>query len=215
MNSGRVPSAWGARPRSLGGMLWGMGSPIKIVPYREEWPAEFGALGGRLRAALGDLAVRIDHIGSTAVPGLAAKDVLDVQVTVAALDGPDVLAPLVAIGATNTRIEQDHQPPGQDLPVEELRKQLVAFKPPHRRANIHVREAGRFNQQYPLLCRDFLRHSADAARAYEEIKLQLAKRFRDDVESYYDIKDPAFDLIMAGAREWARATGWTPGPSDA
>ena len=196
-------------------MLWDMRTPIEIVPYRESWPAEFSELGERLRAALGDLAVRIDHIGSTSVPGLAAKDVLDVQVTLAALDGPDALEPLVAIGATNTRIEQDHQPPGMDLSAVELRKKLVGFKPPHRRANIHIREAGRFNQQYPLLCRDFLRHSADAARAYEEIKLQLAKRFRDDVESYYDIKDPAFDLIMAGAREWADATGWKPGPSDA
>ncbi|MHC4375678.1 MAG: GrpB family protein [Planctomycetota bacterium] len=192
-----------------------MRTPIEIVPYRESWPAEFSELGRRLRATLGDLAARIDHIGSTAVPGLAAKDVLDVQITVAQLDGPEVMDPLVAIGATNTRIEQDHQPPGMDLPAVELRKKLVGFKPPYRRANIHVREAGRFNQQYPLLCRDFLRHSADAARAYEEIKLQLAKRFRDDVESYYDIKDPAFDLIMAGAREWARASGWAPGPADA
>jgi GrpB-like predicted nucleotidyltransferase (UPF0157 family) len=192
-----------------------MGTPIEIVAYRDTWPSEFAELGARIREALGDLALRIDHIGSTSVPGLAAKDVLDVQISVASLDGPNVVEPLVAIGATNSSIEADHLPPGRELGAAELRKRLVGFYEPHRRANIHIREIGRFNQQYPLLCRDFLRHSGDAARAYEEIKLQLAKRFRDDVESYYDIKDPAFDLIMAGAREWAKATGWDPGPSDA
>jgi GrpB-like predicted nucleotidyltransferase (UPF0157 family) len=192
-----------------------MGAPIEIVPYRPAWPAEFRALGARLREALGDLAARIDHIGSTAVPGLAAKDVIDVQITVTALGQPDVVEPLVALGATRSSIEADHLPPGRQLDAVELRKRLVGFYAPHRRANVHIREAGRFNQQYPLLCRDFLRHSNDAARAYEEIKLQLAKRFRDDVYSYYDIKDPTFDLILSGAREWARATEWTPGPSDA
>ena len=59
---------------------------IEIVPYQDRWPGEFAAIGRRLRSALGDAALRIDHIGSTAVPGLAAKDVIDVQVSVLDLD---------------------------------------------------------------------------------------------------------------------------------
>src|SRR6185437_2768817 len=55
---------------------------IIIVPYDPTWPAEFGAVARPLRAALGSLALRIDHVGSTAVPGLAAKDKIDIQVTV-------------------------------------------------------------------------------------------------------------------------------------
>ena len=59
---------------------------ITIVSYRKTWPREFDTLGRRLRTALGSMALRIDHIGSTSVPGLAAKDVIDIQITVHALD---------------------------------------------------------------------------------------------------------------------------------
>ena len=59
---------------------------LEIVPYKRSWPSEFRKLASLLRQGLGDLALRIDHIGSTAVPGLAAKDVIDIQITVAALD---------------------------------------------------------------------------------------------------------------------------------
>jgi GrpB-like predicted nucleotidyltransferase (UPF0157 family) len=58
----------------------------RIIPYQNSWPAEFNQIGGYLRRGLGNLGLRIDHIGSTAVPGLAAKDVIDIQVTVAGLD---------------------------------------------------------------------------------------------------------------------------------
>ena len=61
-----------------------MRNSVTIVPNDENWPAEFDQIGTSLRRALGDRAVRIDHIGSTAVPGLPAKDIIDVQVTVAA-----------------------------------------------------------------------------------------------------------------------------------
>ena len=56
-----------------------------IIDYQPTWPAEFAAIAATLRHALGDLALRIDHIGSTSVPGLAAKDIIDVQIAVAAL----------------------------------------------------------------------------------------------------------------------------------
>ena len=59
---------------------------IEVVPYDEEWPRLFSSLGASLRAALGDIALRIDHIGSTSVPGLAAKPIIDVQISVAALE---------------------------------------------------------------------------------------------------------------------------------
>lgn len=130
-------------------MLESMGTLIEILPYRTAWPNEFRELGARLRNALGDAAQRIDHIGSTAVPDLAAKDVIDVQITVASLDEGDVIAPLVAIGAKDSSIVSDHQPPRQQLPAEELRKRLVGFYTPHRRANVHISEAGRFNQRSP------------------------------------------------------------------
>jgi len=68
-----------------------------ILPYQPTWPDEYHRIAARLRRGLGDLALRIDHIGSTAVPGLAAKDIIDIQVTVAALDDA-LLAAFTALG---------------------------------------------------------------------------------------------------------------------
>lgn len=82
-------------------------------------------------------------------------------------------------------------------------------------ANLHVRVAGRFNQRYALLCRDYLRAQPMAANACAEIKRQLAQRFPGDVESYFAAKDPVFDVIMAGARVWAESVGWEVPVTDA
>jgi len=70
---------------------------ITIVPYNPAWPAEFRAIAAGLRQALGELALRIDHIGSTAVPGLRAKDIVDIQITVRSLD-PEIERRLAAPG---------------------------------------------------------------------------------------------------------------------
>ena len=66
----------------------------------------------------------------------------------------------------------------------------------------------------PLLCRDFLRTHPPTRDAYAEIKRQLVRYFPDDVDAYYDIKDPAFDLFMTAAREWAEWSRWAPSASD-
>jgi len=188
---------------------------IVIEDYCAGWPDDFRAIGSSLRSALGGFALRIDHIGSTAVPGLAAKDVIDVQITVESLDDPLLQTAVERTGAERFRIESDHLPPGADIDESDLRKQLYVLQPPARRVNIHVRQSGRFNQRYPLLCRDYLRAHPGAAAAYAAIKRQLATHFPDDVEAYYAVKDPTFDLLMVGADEWARSTAWEPPPSDA
>jgi GrpB-like predicted nucleotidyltransferase (UPF0157 family) len=187
---------------------------IAIIPYQPTWPGEFQAAGRRLREALGDLALRIDHIGSTAVPGLAAKDRIDIQVTVADLT-PAVERALNRGGyARLERLTSDHIPPGSAGPAEAWSKWV--FDPPagHRPANIHVRLENRPNQRYALLFRDYLRAHPAAAQAYAQIKVALARYHPDDVQAYYDIKDPACDLIMGAAELWAAATAWQPGTSD-
>jgi hypothetical protein len=83
-----------------------------------------------------------------------------------------------------------------------------------RPANLHVREAGRFNQRYPLLCRDYLRSHPMAAEAYGAIKRRLASFFPNDPDAYYAIKDPTLDLLMVGAEDWAISAGWSEPPSD-
>ena len=188
---------------------------IEIIDYKASWPADFQAIAGRLGAALGPSALRIDHIGSTAVPGLAAKDVIDLQVTVADLDG-QVPGLMAEAGFRPWQdLLTDHSPPGVELPASELQKRLFTAPEGERRANIHVRVEGRFNQRYPLLCRAYLRAEPLAASAYGQVKRALARIVPNDVEAYYDVKDPVFDILMAGAEAWAARTGWQPGPSDA
>lgn len=183
---------------------------IEIVPYQPEWPTEFFQIGQDLRLALGSMAIRIDHIGSTAVPGLAAKDRIDIQVTVAALT-PDIEVALINIGYTRREFYRDHAPAGAEGKPEEWRKWFFAPPTNQRPANLHVRVAGRANQRYARLFRDFLREHAHTAQAYAELKRRLAQHLSDP-KSYPDVKDPAVDLIFFAAEEWARATQWRPWP---
>jgi GrpB-like predicted nucleotidyltransferase (UPF0157 family) len=185
---------------------------IKIVDYQPTWPAEFAALGERLRRHMREAALAIHHIGSTAVAGLAAKDVIDIQVTVADL-GSLPSAAIEAAGFKLRDIHTDHLPPGMSLLPEQLEKRFFAGV--DRSTNLHVRVRGRFNQRYALICRDYLRAHPAAAAPYAEIKRQLARRFPNDADAYYDIKDPVFDVIMAGAGEWAERTSWQEPVSDA
>ena len=185
---------------------------IEIMAYRSSWPTEFTSLGARLRMVLGVRALAIHHIGSTSVPGLVAKDVIDAQVTVAALH-ESLLSDLLQAGFNKVRADRDHCPPGMALPDEELAKMMVNGS--ERRSHIHIRVEGRFNQRYALLCRDYLRTHPSAADAYGRVKQELARYFPEDVEAYYDIKDPVFDVLMSGARDWETITDWTPPQTDA
>jgi GrpB-like predicted nucleotidyltransferase (UPF0157 family) len=189
---------------------------IEILEPQTRWPAEFSEIGARLRGALGPLALAINHIGSTAVPGLDAKDVIDLQISVAALD-VGALEP--AIEAAGYRISDelwfDHVPAGED-PNPDLWVKLRAAAPEGgKRTHIHIRLRGRPNERYALLFRDFLRATPAAAASYALIKRELAARHADDVDAYYAVKDPVCDLIMAAAEPWAREAGWSLPPSDA
>jgi len=189
-----------------------------IVAYQESWPAEFRTIAAAQRQALGALAWRVDHIGSTAVPGLPAKDVIDVQVSVAALDGPAMAAISAALGAIGysraEEISRDHRPPNAAGPDEDWAKLFFRPPPGQRRTHTHVRVWGRPNQRYPLLFRDYLRAHPSTAAAYAELKRRLAANLADPA-TYPDVKDPAVDLIYLAAEEWAATTGWRLGPPDA
>ena len=177
---------------------------IEIVPYDPAWPERFAWLGGELRRALGGVAVRIDHIGSTAVPGLAAKPVIDIQISVASFDPLEAFrAPLEALGyayrADNTERTKRYfrEPAGSS------------------RTHIHVRRAGSFSEQFALLFRDYLRATPEVAAEYEALKQRLAARHRDERRAYTEAKVPFFWEAIRRADEWAQRHGWSPGPSDA
>jgi GrpB-like predicted nucleotidyltransferase (UPF0157 family) len=180
----------------------------EIVEYRDDWPAAFGRVAARLRDALGPLALRVDHIGSTSVPGLCAKDVIDVQVTVASLD-EEAIRPAIEGAGFRSRptIVRDHVPPGAPDDEDEWRK--LYFDTEDGGVHIHVRRDGRANQRYPILFRDYLRAHRNAAEAYGRLKRQLAA-LCPDTGVYADAKDPVCDLIIQAAEVWAADVEWAP-----
>jgi GrpB-like predicted nucleotidyltransferase (UPF0157 family) len=185
--------------------------PVIVSEYDPRWAAEFINLAQRIRGLVGTAAIRIDHIGSTSVPGLAAKDVIDLQMTVADLDrAEEVTVPLRDAGFRQgnefvydefwTMAETDQQ----------LRKLYMREPEEERRAHIHIRELGRFNQRYALLFRDYLRSSEVVRKGYEEVKRRAARLFPESIDGYLFLKDPVFHIIYEAACLWAGTIGWAP-----
>ena len=192
-----------------------MANRIQIDNYKQDWVNDYQKLAVRILLAVPN-AIHIHHIGSTAIPNLAAKNVIDIQLTVALLECVEREA-LACIGFIEREGLSDHAPEGLILAPEELIKRFFKMSEESGQcvsANLHVRQSGRFNQRYALLCRDYLRSHPEAAQAYAMIKKRLADRFFDDEDYYYAIKDPVFDIIMAGANDWAHFTGWQQPKSD-
>jgi GrpB-like predicted nucleotidyltransferase (UPF0157 family) len=143
---------------------------------------------------------------------LAAKDRIDIQIAVPDLNQTDrLMAALISLGyIARDDITTDHLPPGIETDPAEWRKRFVQSAPDARAINIHIRELGRPNARYPLLFRDYLRAHPAAAAAYASVKQALARHEPEDLNLYYDVKDPVCDIVIAGAENWATATGWKP-----
>jgi GrpB-like predicted nucleotidyltransferase (UPF0157 family) len=173
------------------------------------WASEYEIVAARVRLVLGATLARIDHIGSTSVPGLDAKDVLDVQATV----GEDALLDkafdeLTGAGWQGRSPRRDHPVPGMPEDAGQWAKRLVIEPAGERRVNLHIRVEGRANQRYALLFRDYLRAHPSTAKAYGQFKRLAAELPFEDIGAYADLKDPVCDLVYLPAEEWAARTGW-------
>ncbi|MBM7784402.1 GrpB family protein [Tenggerimyces flavus] len=177
---------------------------IEIAPYSPAWAVRFAELGLAFRGALGGVALRIDHIGSTSVPGLAAKPIVDIQISVAALEPVDPFrVPLEGLGYV---YRADNG---------ERTKRYFREPPGTPRTHVHVRRAGSFSEQFALLFRDYLRAHQHEADAYAELKRRLAIEHAEDRAAYTDAKNPfSWDLIRR-ADAWAQTIGWEPSATDA
>ena len=166
---------------------------LVVVPYDPRWPAAFEAEAIRVRDALGALALRIDHHGSTSVAGLAAKPVIDIQVSVTALQ------PIAAYGDRLRAIGYHHVPHPDDAVCPFFHR---PFRWPHTH-HIHVVAAGGAEEQRTLAFRDYLRDHDDAAREYERLKRELAGRLAPtdapSREAYARAKTAFVERIVATA----------------
>ncbi|HWI65343.1 MAG TPA: GrpB family protein [Symbiobacteriaceae bacterium] len=168
-------------------------APITVVPYRPEWQAEFRGYRDRVAAALGDVAVSIDHVGSTSVPGLAAKPIIDLDVAVAdASVIPLAIERLAAIGYVH---EGDLGIPGREAFIN---------PPGTPRHHLYVCTVDNPEYQRHLLFRDYLRAHPDEAAQYGELKQELARRFPYERETYWRGKTELVLAILERARAWRR-----------
>lgn len=170
------------------------------------WPAQAERLLARIRHALGEAAVTLDHIGSTAVPGLVAKDVVDLMVGVASLedaDDPGFVASMDAAGFV--RMPGDWHDSGKDGTT--WPKRFHGSCDPGRVAHVHVREVGSPGWEWALRFRDWMRADALERAAYATMKTELATGVAS-TEDYAEAKEPWFDAADGRARSWAQRTGW-------
>lgn len=169
---------------------------IRLVPWEPAWQVAFELQRLRIGQALGSRALRIDHIGSTAVPGLPAKPIVDVDLSVADSEDEDAYLPAL-------------EEAGYALRVRERGHRMVRSRALD--VHVHVCAAGSDWERRHLLFRDRLRADADDRDAYAAVKAELATRDWPDMNAYAAAKAEAIAAITERAERWATETGWRVG----
>ena len=197
--------------------------PVQLVPADPVWPDQAARIVARLKTACGANALRVDHIGSTAVPGLDAKDVIDIQVTIESLAAADELtaalrsagypriddvsSDVVKLDARSTAERFDHT---GDAAL--WRKRLHGSADPGRPTFVHLRVDGWPNQQFALLFVDWLKANPDVRDEYLSVKrdAERAASPDGDIERYLAVKEPWFVEAYRRAWDWADSSSWRP-----
>ncbi len=162
---------------------------VRLVPYTQAWPARFSQEKVRLAAALGSLALDIQHIGSTAVPGMIAKPIIDIGVAVENFEqASSCIAPVEQLGY--------HYRGENGIPRRHyfVWGDPVAF-------HLHVLEQSSLDWRNHLAFRDALRANADLAREYVRVKSTLAQQFPTDREAYTDGKGVFIQRVLESTRK--------------
>ncbi|HZR13789.1 MAG TPA: GrpB family protein [Acidimicrobiia bacterium] len=167
---------------------------IVIEPYDPAWPVRFAHERACITDALGPAARRVEHIGSTSVPGLGAKPIVDILVVVDDVD--------------DVRVGDALELAGYVLRVREPGHRM--FRRPDRSVHVHLWPTGSDDVRRHLLFRDRLRVDAGDRARYEAIKRELARCDWDDMNDYADAKSAVVAEITARAEAWAARTGWQP-----
>ncbi len=169
---------------------------VRVVPHDPRWTDEFKREAQRLRAVFGENLVEVHHIGSTAVPGLAAKPIVDVLPVVRDIHLVDALNDdMTTLGYT---ARGEFGLPG--------RRYFTRDENGARTHNVHVYEAGNPEIERHLAFRDYMISHPGEARAYGRLKEELAKRFPTDFEAYMDGKDAFIQEREGRALAWKKET---------
>ena len=165
-----------------------MGKPVVVEPYNEEWAADFSAVKAELTDALGYLALRIEHVGSTSVKGLSAKPIIDIDVVIrdVSLLG-DVIK---ALGKKGYVHEGDLGISGREAFKYEGKEHL-------RKHHLYVCAENSSELKRHITFRDYLRSHPEAVREYSCIKEEGAELFPNDMDKYIEHKSPFIEKIYA------------------
>ena len=199
-------------------------APARVVPADPSWPDQARRILARLKTTCGHRAVRVDHVGSTAVPeflNFPAKDVIDIQITVESLAVADELAEsLLSAGyprveritadvpKADARSTDDRYDHGDDPSL--WHKRFHASADPGRPTNVHVRVDGWPNQQFALLFVDWLAANPEVRADYLAVKRTAESDARGEIADYADAKERWFLEAYRRAWEWADSSGWRP-----
>lgn len=176
-----------------------------LVPPDGTWPEQANRVIARIEHVAGSEAHSLEHIGSTSVPGLDAKDVIDIQVGVHDLDVAWELAERLAdVGLVAM--------PGRWWDVgrdgREHDKAMACNADPGRAVNVHIRPVESPTWRDAILLRDWLRATPDAVRVYAELKHRLAAQPHDSIDDYAQAKTPWINDALARAELWVADSGW-------
>jgi dephospho-CoA kinase len=196
--------------------------PARLIPADSTWPDQAKRIVARLKTTCGEKALRVDHIGSTAVPGLDAKDAIDVQVTVESLSAADELrSTLLSAGYPGIdRITADESKNDARSTVARYehsddaglwQKRIHGSADPGRPTNVHLRVDGWPNQQFALLFVDWLVANPAVQEEYLAVKRRAEQAASGgDIETYVAAKEPWFFEAYRRAWDWADTSGWNP-----
>jgi len=163
--------------------------PVVLVEYDSEWPRLFAREAKRIREALGERALQVEHAGSTSVPGLAAKPIIDIVLVVADSANEAAYVPALEAAGYVLRIREP----------EWFEHRLL--KAPAANVNVHVFSPGCPEIERMLLFRDRLRGNESDRELYERTKRELAEREWKYTQHYADAKSEVVEAILARARE--------------
>lgn len=174
----RIEEALKASPRGY--------KRVEVSPYDSAWAQDFQAIKGELANALGSLASSVEHVGSTSVPGLSAKPIIDIDVVI---EGeamlPEVIKALAGIGYTH---EGNREIPGREAFSYEGKEHL-------RKHHLYVCPKDSEELKRHLAFRDYLRSAPEAVREYSRVKEEGAKRYPFDIDGYIAYKSPFIEAI--------------------
>lgn len=169
---------------------------VDVIPYQMDWPKKFNEESTLLKTIFQDAAITIHHIGSTSIPGMSAKPIIDILIETNSIDSIDNYHSMM--------IEQGYEPKGENGIKG---RRYFAKGGINRTHHVHIFEAGNPEIKRHLLFRDYMKaHPADA-KAYAQLKNELAKQFNDDIDSYIAGKNAFIKGIDQKAKRWGENKG--------